>query len=93
MQGLTVPGQPTLSGGASWTQDQIVLPGQYDTETIKMFLIFHVISVYLSHPFYFRLYPFWLKVAVNYMVIQMILLWIQWMYLSISILMLNSQAE
>ena len=27
------------------------------------------------------------------MVIQMILLWIQWMYLSISILMLNSQAE
>ena len=41
----------------------------------------------------FRLYPFWLfKVAVNYVVIWKILLWILWMYLSISIIMLDSQA-
>ena len=46
-----------------------------------------------SHPIYFRLYPLWLfKVAVNCIVIQKILLWIQWMYLLISIVMIDSQA-
>ena len=51
-------------------------------------------SVFFSFcPFHFHLYPLWLlKFAVNHIVIQKILLWIEWMYLSISILMLESQA-
>ena len=64
-----------------------------DIETKKILIFqtrFDVITVYFSHPFYFRLHPLWLfKVAVNYVVIQKVLLRIQWIYLLISILMLG----
>ena len=47
-----------------------------------------------SRSFYFHPYPSWLfKVAVNYIIIHKIPLWIQWMYLSISILMIDSQVR